>query len=356
MPHPTLSIGIANYNHAEVLPAALDSILQQSWQDFELILIDDASTDNSLEILRNYAQRYPSIRLIENKRNQGILPNIPTLLSLATGEFYYAAAADDFILPGFLEKTISLLSRYPSAGLCSTLYYVTDREGKNRDLPFPDPFGSQQPDYHFGPEVIRRHFETRMPWIQGNTVIYRKAALIGVGGFRPELRSFCDGFVQHVIALRHGACFIPEPLAVCRLMPGSYSQSISINPATSRSIRDEAWRCMTEVHRDLFPPEYIRRWRSRWDSDAMMAFARAQCGELKSGLQRLLPGDSRINILARILWEMGVSLGFVFIAVAAVILRWFDIPMLVRKRIGRLCRFGSRHQFVHGATEKPSNL
>ncbi|MEN9633884.1 MAG: Chondroitin synthase [Verrucomicrobiota bacterium] len=330
-----LSIGIPNYNHAEFLPAALDSILQQSWQDFELILIDDASTDNSLEILRDYARRYPAIRLIENKQNQGVIPNVLTLLTLARGEFYYAAAADDILLPGFFEKTISLLERYPSAGLCSALCYSIDKEGNNRRLLFPDPFGYRKPEYYFSPEEMRQHFEKRTPWIQGNTVIYRKAALIGVGGYRPELGSFCDGFVQHVIALSHGACFIPEPLAAWRRMPDTFSVRTNLNPAASRKIRDHVRGYMTTEFKAIFPTAYVRRWTKRWDSGFLIAFTKAKSLEWRQGLQQVLSPESLSTRILLSMADLAAGAALMFTLLAAVALRWFDLRDMIRNRLNQ---------------------
>ena len=73
----------------------------------------------------------------------------------------------------------------------------------------------------------------RGSWIMGNTCIYNRKAFIQAGGLREDLGSFSDGFLQMVLALKHGACFIPETLAVWRLSPSGYasSSSRSLEPA-----------------------------------------------------------------------------------------------------------------------------
>ena len=69
---PRLSVIVANYNNAQYLPDCLNSVLCQTYQDLEILICDDCSTDDSLKVLKNYQQRYPDkIRILHNDRNQG---------------------------------------------------------------------------------------------------------------------------------------------------------------------------------------------------------------------------------------------------------------------------------------------
>src|SRR5437764_4186604 len=112
-----LSVVMANYNHARYLPRALDAVLSQSARPRDIILLDDASTkDNSLEVLDGYARRFPEIRVVRNERNLGVVPTYNKGIGLASSEYLLLAAADDYILPGFLEKAVTLLERHPRAG------------------------------------------------------------------------------------------------------------------------------------------------------------------------------------------------------------------------------------------------
>ena len=115
---PTLSVTMSNYNHGHYIGGALDAILSQSARPGEVIVIDDASTDNSIEVIQSVVRRDPVVRLIRNGHNMGILANCATLLEMAAGDYIYSAAADDFVLTGFFEKSLSLLEQHPQAGLC----------------------------------------------------------------------------------------------------------------------------------------------------------------------------------------------------------------------------------------------
>src|SRR5438477_610601 len=94
---PTLSVIVPNYNHARYLDMSLPAILKQSVPPLELIVIDDASTDNSREVLRRFAARNPLVRLVENPKNLGVMPNIRAGVEMARGEYVYVGSADDEI-------------------------------------------------------------------------------------------------------------------------------------------------------------------------------------------------------------------------------------------------------------------
>ena len=110
-----LSVVLANYNHARYLPRALDAILSQSVRPREVIVIDDASTrDNSLEVLDGYARRDPIVRVVRNETNLGVVATYNKVVGFASGEYLFLAAADDYVLPGFLEKCARLCSLRPA--------------------------------------------------------------------------------------------------------------------------------------------------------------------------------------------------------------------------------------------------
>ena len=87
----------AAYNHAQYLPGCLNSLLQQSVQLLEIIVIDDASTDNSVAIIEEFAAKHPVIRVVKNERNRGVVHNMNEGWKQALGEYIYYAAADDLV-------------------------------------------------------------------------------------------------------------------------------------------------------------------------------------------------------------------------------------------------------------------
>lgn len=259
---PTLSVTITNYNHAHFLPEALDTILAQSYTPLEIIIIDDASTDNSFEILEDYARRYLLIQLLRNEHNLGVLHNVNRLLEMAKGDYVCYASADDKVLPGFFEKSMNLLSQYPQAGLCSTLGLITDENENDLEM-LKTLIFSKKTDYIY-PHEARDSFRRHGSWIMGNTTIYRRSALIDAGGFIHELHGYCDAFAGWVVALKYGACFIPEPLTCWRKGKNSYGSKIYKSSDISMGIMNHAYELMIGKYSDLFPPEFIDRLMREW--------------------------------------------------------------------------------------------
>jgi glycosyltransferase involved in cell wall biosynthesis len=114
---PDISVVVPAYNAAPYLPAALDSILQQSFQSFEIVVIDDCSKDSTWAVIQQYAARDQRIRPYRNERNLGIAGNRNKGVSLATGRYIAWQDADDISLPTRLEKQFRFLEEHPEVGI-----------------------------------------------------------------------------------------------------------------------------------------------------------------------------------------------------------------------------------------------
>ncbi|MCS6814480.1 MAG: glycosyltransferase family 2 protein [Cyanobacteria bacterium] len=221
---PTLSVLLPNYNHGQYIGEALTAMLSQSFADFEVILVDDASTDNSLEIIQPFVQQDDRVRLVCNEQNQGAVFSLNRALQLAQGEFIYSSAADDCVLPGFFETGIKLLRTYPQAGLCATHPAFLHDETGEIDFRTDKFFLSDQPVF-VPPQELVKYLDSDGLWIAGHASLVRRSAFVAAGGFLPDLRWHCDWFALHVVALRHGICYTPAALAAYRLLPNAYSAS-----------------------------------------------------------------------------------------------------------------------------------
>lgn len=292
----TLSVVMTNYNHARFLPGALSAILLQSFQPVEIIIIDDASTDHSAEVLSEFSKRSPNLKVIQNERNLGIIANGRRLFDLAIGDYVYWAASDDKVLPGFFQKSMELLMRYPQAGLCSTLSVAVDEEGRYQGLCRLPVISSTA--CFLNPKQFQQAFCDYGSWLQGVTTIYRKQAILDAGGFPPQLGAFVDGFMCEVLALRHGVCFIPEPLTAMRRM-GEYSMSAGANLETMLEITRQAESLMDSTYRDIFAPDCrrsVRRQLVHWAGTGSWNEVRRQQEKfLSQSFPRLCPSQSWIE-------------------------------------------------------------
>lgn len=116
---PFFSVIIPNYNHAPFLRERIDSVLAQTFTDFEIIILDDCSTDDSRGIIESYRSEKRITHIIYNDRNSGS-PFIQWKkgIRLAAGEWIWIAESDDIAAPGFLRECQRLTSAYPRAGIC----------------------------------------------------------------------------------------------------------------------------------------------------------------------------------------------------------------------------------------------
>jgi glycosyltransferase involved in cell wall biosynthesis len=128
-----VSIGLPVYNGANYLEPALESILGQTYGDFELIISDNGSTDGTQEICKSYAARDPRIRLYRSEVNRGASFNFGYVFRLARGEYFKWAAHDDQLEPAFLERCVEVLDRDPGVVLCYPRAKIIDEQGNLKE-------------------------------------------------------------------------------------------------------------------------------------------------------------------------------------------------------------------------------
>jgi len=126
---PRVSIGVPVYNGAALMPAALDSLLGQTYRDFELVISDNASTDETEQVCRAYAARDSRIRYHRQQENIGAIRNFNAVFELSQGEYFKWAAHDDFCAPTFLERCVDVLDRDPGVVWCHTRNTHVDIDG-----------------------------------------------------------------------------------------------------------------------------------------------------------------------------------------------------------------------------------
>lgn len=246
---------MANYNHGRFLKYSVNAVLEQSYQPIEFIIVDDCSTDDSLEILESFASENPIIKIIRHKKNKGAFYSFNELMRMCKGDYIYGVAADDMILPGFLEKTMGMLEKHPKAAYCSTLSLLLGENGENLGI-YPTPVVSTNSEY-FPPDESYRLIRDFGSWVMGNSTAYHRERLLDVGGFDQKLGSFSDGFIHLVLALRHGVCYIPEPLAAWRRLDGGMAALTKSDGKLWLENKRRAANLMRTEYSDLFPSEFV---------------------------------------------------------------------------------------------------
>ena len=127
---PRVSIGVPVYNGERFLQASLDTLLWQTFQDFELIISDNGSTDGTEKICRRAADADPRVRYFRSERNRGAAWNHNRVVELARGEYFTWASHDDLLAPTFVERCVTVLDHDPDVVFCRPNVIYVDEEGK----------------------------------------------------------------------------------------------------------------------------------------------------------------------------------------------------------------------------------
>ncbi|MFL6244857.1 MAG: glycosyltransferase family 2 protein [Thermoanaerobaculia bacterium] len=255
-----LSVITPNFNHARFLPEMVGSILSQSYRDFEYIIIDDCSTDDSVAVIEALAATDSRIRFYRNEQNVGVVRTLNRGVSLATGDYVFLPAADDVVLPELLAKSMAFVEKYPQAGICTSLSLAISEDRRDLGV-LPVSLHADEPVY-LSAQDVAHELARRDSWMWGNTAFFRRDALLEIGCFRPELRAFADGFTHYLIGLRYGVCFIPEPLAAWRRMESGYSASTSYQSA--KEMYATARQLLLSEYAGLVPADVLRRLEKSW--------------------------------------------------------------------------------------------
>ncbi len=264
---PLLSIGLPVCNGENYLARALDSILAQDFEDFELIICDNASGDRTAEICQDYQDRDSRIRYYRNAENIGAAPNFNRCLELARGELFKWAAHDDLLAPGYLRRCVDTLLAQPNAVLCHSLVTIID--GDDRPIATYDSeligAASARVDERLAALILNRHLCTDMFGVM-RTAALRSSQQHGAyyGGDRAMLAemSLLGRFLK-----------VPEPLFLNREHPDRFVRAVAPRQWQSwhsgsavGSMANPTWRLFQDyreaVTRHVRDPAELRRCQS----------------------------------------------------------------------------------------------
>jgi glycosyltransferase involved in cell wall biosynthesis len=170
------------HNALPYLDAAVESMLRQTFSDFEFVILDDASTDGSTERLRQWAARDARIRLLEVERNLGPARSSERVARAASAPIVARMDADDISYPERLADQLNVLDRYPSVGVVGGLFDIIDPQG--RIVRGPEPWRLRQP--------------ASVPPFGNGPLTYRREVFDRVGGYREE----CEFWEDNDLILR----------------------------------------------------------------------------------------------------------------------------------------------------------
>ena len=292
---PTVSVLIKAYNHAPYIRQTIQSVLDQSFQDFEIVVTDDGSTDDTLAIVRSFSD--PRIRVEALPANRGISTAMNATIARARGRYLAILNSDDWALPGRLRKQVAFLDANPDVSLVFALPRAVDEAGLPtaafNDFGLPFTF----------PDFTRRTW-LRQLFFHGNclcapTAMIRRDAYEAVGDYDPRLTNVqdLDMWIRMLMA-GHNIHVLPEPLTAFRIRD-NHANTSAPNPATRlRSIYEsvKVLERFTDFTEELFREVFDTESDSlRDDSSVPMRIA-----ELAHRLDRIDHQHFALDLLFRI--------------------------------------------------------
>jgi glycosyltransferase involved in cell wall biosynthesis len=257
----TLSVVLPNYNHAKFIGRALAALLGQERAADEIIVIDDGSTDDSVAVVERIAATAPTVRLLRNPGNVGVILTLQRGLEAARGKYVYFAASDDWIFPGFFALALRRLEADPDMGLFCGEAMLIDG-ASNRPFAVRPAVRPRLRAGRIEAAGAQQLLRSTDNWVLTGSAIFRRDCVTWAGGFDARLGSFADGFIARKVALKFGFLFEPEIVASWVVFPDSVSRKTALDLQRTKYILDVV---PTLIAADPgFPSWYANAFRDRW--------------------------------------------------------------------------------------------
>lgn len=254
-----VSIILPNYNYEHFLPQRIESILGQSYTDFELIILDDCSPDNSLEIIARYKIKDSRIKVFTNTNNSGSpFVQWDKGIKLAKGEYIWIAEADDYCEPTLLEKLITKLKATHS-DVCFAETQIVDAEGAFKGLWADLKIGEDKrpvfkTDFEMiGHRFIENHLVYQNDIPNASAVLFKKEMYNQIGGVNLNVPN-CADWLLWIQMLKNGKlAFVSKPLNYFRRHENSVIHTIKKKEASSPKFYEYYSLTMRLVLRNHLP-------------------------------------------------------------------------------------------------------
>jgi glycosyltransferase involved in cell wall biosynthesis len=256
---PSVSICVPTYNGEKYIQECLDSILTQTFTDFEVLIVDDQSSDNTLNIAREYSEKDQRIKVIQNEKNLGLVGNWNRCVELANGEWIKFVFQDDLIAPECLERMLTEGIVHNSAIVCCQRDFLFET-GTNdvTQKYYLDHLGMK----HIFAEATKISAEAfckavlNHPGVnfigEPTTVLLHRTTFSRFGIFNPNLIQICDTEFWTRVASHEGIIYIPEILASFRV----HEKSTSTTNHSKHQYRIQNLELLVLLHEFALHPIY----------------------------------------------------------------------------------------------------
>jgi glycosyltransferase involved in cell wall biosynthesis len=233
---PRMSVVIPHYNHAHLLSDALAAISRQTRRPFEVVVVDDGSTDDSVMRLQALTASMPWLRIHRHPENRGVNAACNTGLELVSGDFVLFSAADDCLSATMVEHAFAAAAAFPLTGVIFSDHAEMSTDGScTRIVPLDLPTARR----YFSADEFTRLMQTHFFYFHVSSVWFNVALLRELGGFPPGVKWHGDLLAAYAAAFERGAVYTPHAVSYVRQSPKSYGAAGSRSSAQLGVLR--AW-------------------------------------------------------------------------------------------------------------------
>jgi glycosyltransferase involved in cell wall biosynthesis len=237
---PRMSVVIPHYNHADLLPEALDAISRQTMPPFEVVVVDDGSIRESVARVESLAEELPWLRICRHPENRGVNAACNTGLDLVSGDFVLFSAADDRLSITMIEHAFAAAAAFPQTGVVFSDHAEMSADGSDtRIVPLDLPTSRRC----FSADEFVRLMQSHFFYFHVSNVWFNVAVLRELGGFPLDVKWHGDLLAAYATAFERGAVYTPDALSYVRISPMSYGAAGSRSSAQSEVLR--AWLAVT---------------------------------------------------------------------------------------------------------------
>jgi len=252
-----ISVVVPNYNHGASITQTIDGILSQTYRNFELIIVDDGSTDESVTILKRYQQKDSRVNLLLFAENRGVNAAVTEGIRAASGNLFFAEAADDYLVdPTFFATAVDSMRRRPKAAGVFGRSRVIDAA----DDCFLWSMGAGPKEGYSDGQTFLDAFLSHRTFVPGSSAMFRLDLIRDAGGHQEDLGPQADYFINHALPAAHGVFFINRDVAAFRVSPTTYSAKATDEDFFRRHALTEK-RLRAHAPDRHFDPALLRLWR-----------------------------------------------------------------------------------------------
>jgi len=260
---PLVSVILPNFNHGKYLANCISRILNQTYANLELVIVDDGSKDESWRIIQDFVSSDSRVRAYRHDKNLGALAASELALSCVNGSFLYQAASDDFLIDdSFFADAINAFSGFPHVGLIYGRCFVID--AVSQAIIRGMGHGSQ--GYIRASEFVNGFLNLDAPFfVPAASCLVKMSDFKKINGYDYQLGPQVDYFVNHAIPFKTGAVFLDKPISAVRAFAdkSNFSSQVSATQELQR-FRACALRMMETSLEYSSAEQWELWWRNRY--------------------------------------------------------------------------------------------